>query len=630
MANTWCPDLSGDLAVELVGDAHAVFMQRGTQTYNTAIDGLNAIGDITLAPFEFSISFDFDGQLTPFQRPPRPDVDAGEFAMVAPTAPGSAPGFTGASLTFTSAPELNVAPPTLTFGPRPLPPDIPLPIAPPRPDELVMPVVPDYALPPVPTFEQLNLPAVPTVEIPEFEGQRPVWVEPPFNETWSFEPQAYESVLLERLTAAIDPMLRSESALPVHIEAAIFQRARSRIEVEVDRGVDQAFAEFANRGFSEPPGQLAGRVAGIRQAGANQVAEAARDAAIRQYEATLENLRFAIVQGAALEGVYVGLHQADQAIALQAATFTRESAIAVVNTRIAVFNARQQAYATDAQVLESRIRASLAIIDLYRAQIEGELAKGQINEQRVRLYEGLLRGVEVMANFYRQQVEAVKVQSDIDRNQIEGFKAEVDAYDSRWRAHVAEWQGYSASIEGEGKRADLYRTLVDAHGKNVDAWAAGNRFQIDAERLRIDQHGQQLRAWEGGLTRFTALLDGERARLAAVAGKADALARIYTADAAVESAASAATDRSYELGLRRAQAHVDTQLREAELQITQLKGLVDQAIAIADAKMRVAAQLAASTMSAVGYSASVSSGRSKGIGCNTNFTFAGEIVDAGI
>lgn len=628
--NTWCPDLSGDLAVNLVGDAHAVFMQRGTQTYNTAIAGLNAIGNIELAPFEFNVSFDFEGELAAFQRPVRPTIDAAEFNLVAPDAPGVAPGFVGVPLTFTSAPELGVAPPTLTYGPRPVTPDIPLPIAPPPPGELVMPVAPDYVLPPVPTFEELNLPTVPTVEIPLFEGERPVWVDPPFNESWTFQPEAYESVLLERLTAAIDPMLRAETALPAHIEAAIFQRARSRIEVETDRNVEQAFAEFANRGFAEPPGQLAGRVAGIRQGGQNLVAEAARDVAIRQFEATLENLRFAIVQGAALEGVFVGLHQADQQVALQAATFARDSAIAVVNTRIAVFNARQQAYSTDAQVLESRIRASLAVIELYRAQIEGELAKGQVNEQRVRLYEGLLRGIDVMASFYRQQVEAVKVQSDVDRNVVERFKAEVDAFDSRWRAHVAEWQGYTASIEGEGKRADLYRTLVDAHGKQVDAWAAGNRLQIDAERLRIDQHGQQLRAWEGGITRFQSLLETERARLAAVAGKADSIARMYTADAAVESAASAATDRSFELGLRSAQANVDTQLRAAELQIAQLKGLIDQAISIADAKMRVAAQLAASTMSAVGYSASVSSSRGKSSSCSTNFSFAGEIADAGI
>jgi len=626
---TWCPN-ENDLASVLVDNAHSVFMARGTQTYNTAINSLNAMDDIVIAPYEFSVDFDFNEQLAPFIRPQRPVLDTSGFNLALPQDPGPAPGFVPAGLTFTTAPELGITPPTLTYGQRPDTPILPLPIAPPSPGELQIPVTPDYVLPQVPTFDQLNLPSAPAIEIPAFEGSRPVWVEPPFNETWTFDPQAYESVMLDRLVSALDPMLEARQALPQHIEDAIFQRGRSRIELETQRGVDQAFAEFGNRGFSEPAGMLAGRVLEIRQAGANQVAEASRDVAIEQFKATLENLRFAIVQGAALEGVFIQLHVEDARVALQAATFQRESAMAVLNYRIAVFNARQQAYATDAQVFETRIRAVLAHIEVYKAQIEGELAKGQVNEQRVRLYEGMLRGVGVLVDIYRSQMEGVKVRAEADRNVVERFKAEVDAYDSRWRAHTSEMQAWGTGIEAEGKRADVFRTLADIKFKEVDAWATGNNQRIEQERLRIQQHGQRLQGWEGGVRRFAAMLEGERARLGAVAQRADAEARLYTADAAVEQAASAATDRSFELGLARARAYMDGQLRHAELMMTQLKGMIDQAIAIADAKMRVGSQLAASTMSAVGYSASVGSSRSRSSSCSSSFTFAGEIADAGI
>lgn len=626
---TWCPD-SNDLASVLVDNAHTLFMARGTQTYNNAINALDRMDDIPLVPYDYSISFDFDGQITPFQRPIRPALDTSDFNLNLPADPGAAPGFVGNSITFTSAPELGITPPTLTYGPRPDTPNIPLPIAPPPPGHIELPVSPSYALPAVPTFESLALPAAPNIQIPEFQGEKPVWVEPPFNESWTFDPSAYEAVLLDRLVAALDPMLQANTALPPQIEDAIFQRGRSRIEVETQRSVDQAFAEFGSRGFSEPAGMLAGRLLEIRQAGANQVAEVARDTAIKRYEEVLQNLRFAIVQGAAIEGVYVQLHIEDNRVALQAATFQRESALAVLNYRITVFNARQQAYATEAQVFETRIRATLAHIEVYKAQIEGELAKGQINEQRVRLYEGLLRGVGLMVDFYRAQIDAVKVRTEVDRNVVERFKAEVDAYDSRWRAHVAEWQGYTASIEGEGKRADVYRTLVDAQSKRVDAWAMGNNQQIEQERLRIAQHGQRLQAWEGGVRRWGAQLDGERARLSAVAQREDVKARLYVADASVEQAASAAGDRSFELLLSRARAELDARLQYGQQMIAQFKGLIDQAIAINEAKARVASQLAASTMSAVGYSASVGSSRSRSNSCSTNFSFTGEIADAGI
>jgi hypothetical protein len=626
---TWCPN-ENDLASVLVDNAHTLFMQRGTQTYNTAIQSMDRIDDIPLVPLDYSVDFTFDGQLAPFMRPQRPVLNTTGFTLQQPPDPGVAPGFTPNTLTFTTAPELGIAPPTLTYGAKPDTPIVPLPVAPPPPGLVELPVAPDYVLPPVPSFEQLNLPTAPTVQIPEFEGEKPVWVDPPFNESWTFDPKSYESVMLERLEAALDPMLKAQQALPQHIEDAIFQRGRSRIEVETQRAVDQAFAEFGNRGFSEPQGMLAGTVLELRGQGLNSRAEASRDVAIEQFKATLENLRFAIVQGAALEGVYIQLHIEDNRVALQAATFQRETQIAVLNARITVFNARQQAYAIEAQIFETRLRAALATIEVYKAQIEGELARGQVNEQRVRLYEGMLRGIGVLVDIYRSKMEAVKVRTDADRNVVERFKAEVDAYDSRWRAHIAEMQAWGTGVEAEGKRADVYRTLMDAEFKRVDTWALGNNQQIEQERLRIAQHGQRLQAWDGGIRRFGAFLDAERARLGAVSQLADAQARLYTADAAVEQTASAATDRSFELGLARARAEVDTQLRHAELMLAQHKGLIDQAIAIADAKMRVATQLAASTMSAVGYSASVGSSRSRSSSCSSNFSFAGEIADAGV
>ena len=57
---------------------------------------------------------------------------------------------------------------------------------------------------------------------------------------------------LASLLAAIDPMLKSKPALPAHIEAAIFQKGRNRIEIETNRNVEDVYAEFGSRGFDMP------------------------------------------------------------------------------------------------------------------------------------------------------------------------------------------------------------------------------------------------------------------------------------------------------------------------------------------------------------------------------------------
>jgi len=629
MVTTWCPDLSADPAITLVGSAHERFMDLGTKTYNIAVDNLQGLNNLRLDPVDFSVDFNFADPQATFRRPTRPEFDDRALEFRRPDVPlPAAPGFVAAPLSISAAPELDAQPPTLTFGPRPTAPNVVEPTVPVDPAQVVLPSEPAYVLPPVPTFEALRLPAVPVITLPAFQADKPVFIEPPFNDTWSFDPKPYVSTLVDTLTATLKPMIVGSQALPKVIEDAIFQRARSRIEVDTQKGVDQAFAEFASRGFTEPQGQLAGRVLEIRQTGQSAVAEASRDAAIKQMEESLANQRMAIAQGAALEGTLAQLHSDEQKLFLQAASFQRESVIQLLNARISVFNARLQAYQTEAQVVRDRIQAELAKVEVFRAQIEGERARGEINEQRVRLYESQLRGVTTLADFYRTRVEAVKVQADVNRFGIEKYRAQVDAYEARWRAHVAEWQGYTAGVEGEGKRADLYRTLVDANAKRVDAWASSNNMQFEAERLRMAQHGMNLDVWRSGITRFDTLLGAERARLAAVGQAYDSKARMFSADASVEQVASAAADRSFELGLARERADVETQLQQAQMRIQQMLGLLSQHAEIQRAKAQISSQLAASTMSAVNYGASVSSGRSKSSSCSQNFSFQGEIQDA--
>lgn len=631
MATTWCPDLSGDGALTLVGAAHDKFMNLGTYTYNLAVSNLDGFNNIILEPYEFNVDFNYIQPQSVFLRPPRPDLDEGALEFRDPNLPlPAAPSFNAAPLTFTEAPTFDDVAPSLTFGSKPTAPNLPVPTAPANPAELVMPDAPDYTLPALPSFVQLNLPDVPTITLPEFTEDKPVFIEPPFNQNWDFQPEAYTENLVTAITNVLRPMIVGSEALPRIIEEALFQRGIARIEIDTNKTVDQIFADTANRGFDIPQGVTFGRALEARQTGQNAIAEVSRDVAIKQFEESLASQRFAITQGAALEATLVQLHVEEQRFLLQAAQFQRESAVAVFNIRRDVFLAQLEAYKTDAAVLRDRIQAELAKVEVFRAQIEGERAKGEINEQRVRLYLAQWQGVQAMVDFYKGRIEAVKVQADVNRFAIDRFKAEIEAYSERWRAHVAEWQGYTASVEGEGKRVDIYRTQVDANAKRVDAWATSNNMQIEARKLEVAQHGLNLDVWRGGLARYEAALSGERSRLAAAAQAIDAKARIYASDASIEAAASAANDRTFQLGLERERADVDTQLKVADMKIQQVRGLIDQLIEIQKAKTTVAAQLASSTMSAVNYGASVNSGRSRSISCSQNFSFQGEIADAGI
>lgn len=627
MASTWClPPSSG--AYTLVGDAHDKFTRKGDDLYKLVVEQLGGIDNVGIAPTEFNITFDFDGQLTPFRRPDTPTLDANAFQLQLPGDVAPPPAFTAAPIDGTLPPELTAEAPTLTFGPKPDRPSITVPRAPDDPEPLDMPVAPNTPLPELPTFEQLNLPTLPDIDLPDFTSQLPQLVEPPFDDNWTFQPQPYVSQLKEQLFGTIEMMLQAKAALPEAIEAAIFQKGRSRQEVETGREVDQALAEFAARGWNQPNGILTAQVRDIRQRGQDRIAEFNRDAVIKQFEETLANLRLALAQGAALEGVYINLHVEEQRFALEAARFAREATMAVLQYRLSVFQTRMQGYQIEAQVLRDRIQSELAKIEIFKAQLDGERLRGEINEQRVRLYAEQIRAVNLLADFYRTQVEAVKAKADVQRLVFDRYKVAMDGFDSRWRAYVSEWQGYSAGIEGEGKRADLYRTLTDAQAKRVDAWATGENLKIERERLRTQQFGQQLSAWQALIAKRESDLSAERARLAAVSSLVDAQARLYSASASVEQAASSASDRSFELGLARSRAQMEAGTKNADLMLQQAKFLTDQLLSVNDTKLKVGAQLTAASWSAVNYSAGVSASVGQSTSCSQNFSFNGEIIDA--
>lgn len=629
MTSTWCPDLSGDTAATLVGNAHDIFMERGTETFNQAMQYLNGLGAITLEPYSFSVAYNYANPQATYTRPTKPDFNE-DLGFNSPgTDLPDAPTFSSTAITIPDAPDWSdITAPSLLFGNRPNAPTITAPAEPADSGELVLPVAPDYVLPELPTFESLHLPDLPDITLPAWTAERPDLTEPTFVENWTFEPEAYTERLVDTLVNTLKPMITEPKGLPLVIERALFERNRSRIEVEADRAVEQAYNDLGNRGFDLPQGVLFDTTRSVRQAAQNSLAEASRDITIRQMELALEQQRFAITQGAALEATLIQLYSVRQQYALEAAKFQREAALAVLNYRTQVLQFRMQAYQTDAQIYRDRIQAELAKAELYKAELDGQRLIGEINQQLLQRYLGQLQAVQAMTDIYKTDVDVVRVQADIQMQAIEKYKARIDAYTSRWQAYSSEVQAYASANNAELSKVEVYKAMVDANAKRVDAWATESNIEVRKKELDVSIYNAQLQAWQTHLRKLEALLGVERARLSAAATSVNAKAQVYTAEASVESSAAAAADRSFQLGLESEKSRVDTQLKAAEMKIKDAEFLAEQMAEVQKAIAQIASQLASSTMSAVNYGASVSSSRSKSNSCSTNFSFSGETGDA--
>lgn len=627
MTTTFCPTLTADPAVMFVDAAQAKFLDFADRAYKLALEQDASLRNFTAAPINFSVSFDFAGQLAPFERPQAPTVNRGEFALQAPAAPAGPAEFVPQTLPLAEFPDYDLTPPSLGSIERPNAPAIAEPVPPPASAALVIPDAPDTDLPPLPTFEALNLPAVPALELPMFSAVQPGAPDLDFTQSWDFQPGAYVSTLRDRLTAKVEAWLADGTALPPSIERALFDRGRAEIEAATEADIAQVWDEFGARGFMQPPGRLAARVDGRRKEAQDRLAAYNREVRIEAFREALANVRLALQQGIALEGLAVNLHIEEQRLLLSAAQFQRETAIALLNARISAYNARLEGYRTEAQVFAEKLRALLARVELYRAQIEGERARGEINEQRARVYAEQVRALGVLADLYRSRVEGVKTQAEAQRAVIERFRAEVDAYRTRWDAYRTEWDGYRAAAEAENARATVHRNLVEAYGLRVQAAAQQNRTLTEREQLRIQQWQQGIEAYKARITGYQAAIEAERSRLQALLQGVQAETAVYGARAAVEQAASAAADRSFQLGLERARADVDTQLKRAEVLIQQNVQLLSLVLENLRTRANVAGQLAASSMSAVNASSSVSSSRGESKSCSTSLSYSGEAAD---
>jgi hypothetical protein len=84
--------------------------------------------------------------------------------------------------------------------------------------------------------------------------------------------------------------------LPDYIENSLYQRARSRNAMESISQEQSAYADFASRGFSIPPGALLARVDAARKAAAVANAQVSAEIATKQQELAVENVRFALAE----------------------------------------------------------------------------------------------------------------------------------------------------------------------------------------------------------------------------------------------------------------------------------------------------------------------------------------------
>lgn len=527
--------------------------------------------------------------------------------------------------------------------PLPQPPRVELPDAPlldtghwqtpQRPDadmRLDMPDAPDFVLPDVPVLERLNLPEFRFPELPDFQGVPPNVDDitlPDVFFNWR-EPD-YRSELLDDLKGQIRTMMGGGTGLPAPVEDALFARTRDRLSVETAQAVQEITGRWASRGYSLPQGALDKQLAAVREQGADKAAELNRDILTQAAQWEIENLRFAVVQGLALEQLLSNLHENTAKRLFEAARFAAEASVRVFDARIALFNAQNAAFGVMASVFKTRLEASLGRLQAYKTAVEAQAVLGQVNQQQVDVYRARLDGVRLSADVYKTLVSAQQVRAEMIGKQFEAYRTDVQAYAERVQAEKLKFDAYDSRMRGEKTKVEVYDANVRAYAATVQAVSERSGIKIKEKQLQLGAAETQIKAFGAELEAHKAQLDASLAEAKYQTDVFRTRVDAWKAETSVAAAEAEMQSRFADMNTRTAVSYAQMRISEYEAQMRNAVQKAQIALEGSKALGQYTAQLAAGALSAQHVSASMSASsslsssnsKSESVSTSHNYTY---------
>ena len=523
-----------------------------------------------------------------------PDIDAGDV-------PTFNPSFTNIALPNAPAPiDMSGRPSRPTLSP------------------VSVPTAPTLSLPALGSIEAISIPTFAFPELPTFDGTAPSvdFIPPSSVLIWS-EP-IYASTSLDEIRAQVSTMLAGGTGIPPAIEAALFDRARIREDVVALKARQEAVDSFAGRGFTMPPGMLVAQVNAIVEDNQLKAGAINRDILNQSAQWEIDNLRFAVQQGMAIEGVLMNLFQQMAQRTFEAARYKVESEIALYNARVGLFNAQQNAYQVAATVFKIRIEGALAKIEAFKAQIQAQQAIGQVNEQTVKVYQARLEAVRNQVEIYKASMDGARAQSDLNRNEIEAYKTDVSAYAETINAQKIAFDAYESEMKGVTAQTQIIDSQARAFAATVQGYEGKANIKVKGVQAKIE-------AMQAATSRFTAQVNAQQARTASQAEVVKANVQAFSADVSRYSAELNAGTAHSDMLARLGEARLRNNLAYYEIQVKEhdqkMGRILKQAEINADALKtagQMSAQLTAGAYAAMHVSASMSG--SAGVSASSSYT----------
>lgn len=468
-----------------------------------------------------------------------------------------------------------------------------------------IPVAPDLVMPTMAALAEITVPDFTFPTLPTFDASAPefVGVAPNTNIVWE-EPQ-YVSFVEGDLVLRIREMLAGGTGLPANIQQALFDQARGREAATALEAEQAAFDSFAGKGFNMPPGMLSAAVLKAQEKSRLEQNTQQRDIMSKAAQWEIENLRTAVTQGMAYEGQLRGYFNNVATRAFDIAKYRVEADLQLYNAEVSLFNARQSAYKTFADVFKIKVDAELAKLEVFKAQIQAAIAKGQLNEQQVKVFTAQVDGLKAVIEIYKAKMEGAKTQSEVAKNIIGAFAEDVKAYAEKVGAEKERFAAYGEQVKAVAEKAKA----LEYEARAYEATVRGAEAKGNLKRAYVDA---RLGAMREAVAVYTAHLTAEREAVAASVAAIQANTAAFAADTQRYTAEIQGANETMrtELLVNEAQVRNQMALYESNLKEydARLQRMIEESkviVSALDAAARTSSTLAAGAMSAIHVQASM-------------------------
>lgn len=550
-----------------------------------------------------------------------PDLGDSSFGKISPVAqanftPGSAP-----TIATQDIRDFDIPIDSLVIPDAPAP--APAPIFPTAPvfSAITLPQKPAGQSPSLPNLVDLTIPTLPFSPMPPFNATAPEFTGSSVSAVLQWRETPYQTTILEEEMEVVRRMWAGGTGLPPEVERALWERAASREDVAISRDISAAATEFSGRGFTLPPGMLVNRIDAVRSEGALRKQTLGREVLIKVADTHIENLRFACTQAIASENVLIGLWSQMAQRGFEASKAQLESELALLNAQIAIFNARQSAYKTSAEVYKIQMEQRALELEKFKAEIEAEIAKGQINEQRVKVFLGLYEGLKADAELFKVEMQGAQMESELQRSEVEKFKAGVQAAGEMIQADKLRYDAYESRIKGETAKAQMMESQARAYSAYVSGKVASTEIDVKNQQAQLQTMDFQLRAFLANLERDKVQLQSESAAIQASAEAHRTNTQRFVAETGAETALAELDIKSLDAETRSMIALYDVEIRKHANAMEQLIRVASLQSDGLKAIGQMHSTLAAGAMAGISLGASIGADAKVGVSGNESYNY---------